>query len=241
MMRYLITPLLLLFTTSAYAHDEAVEDTGPWSNNFALGYNQTSGNADTSLLNLKLTSVYEEGSDIFRTEAEHSFGENENTTNIDYSKALAEYKRLYSDRFYSSAGATYLRDEIADVKYRVTLNPALGYFLSKNDDGFFSLEAGPSYLWEEVAGITDDYLSPRIAYRFERKLTETTTVFSNADLLLSADDSDNYIVQSEHGIATAISQGLNLIVKLRDNYDNQPAAGFKRNDMALLTSVGVDF
>ena len=237
-MRHILLLLLLLlpFSTNVFAQAGAIldscdqcpttncpngcaeveEDTGPWSNNFSLGYNQTDGNSDTSLLNLKLTSVYEEDQDIFRFEAEHSFGDNENTTNIDYSKALAEYKRLFSDLYFGSFGVTFLRDEIADVRYRVTINPSLGYFFVKNDDGFFSLEAGPSYLFEEVGGISDDYLAPRIGYRFEYQITETAKIFSNADVFFSADDGDNYLVQSEHGIETAISKGLSLTFKLRD-------------------------
>ena len=215
---------------------------GPWSNNISLGYNKTDGNSDTSLLNIKLKNVYEKNDDVFRFEAEHSFGENDDDTNVDFTKVLTEYKQIQSEIFYVGFGIQYLRDEIADVKYRININPAIGYYIFRDeDDGFLSVEAGPTYLFEEVDDISDDYLAPRIANRFEYQISPSAKVFQNAELIISSEDSDNYIIQAEAGIETTITETLNLIFKVRDNYDNEPAAESKRNDLVIMTALGVEY
>ena len=57
------------------------------------------------------------------------------------------------------AGLATGQDNIADVDYRVTVSPGLGYFLMKEADASLSAEIGPGYLWEKVAGVEDDYAS----------------------------------------------------------------------------------
>lgn len=221
--------------------EEEDKKDGPWENTFSFGYNKTNGNSDTSLLNTKIMSLYDQDKDQITLSGEYNFGDTDNETNVDYTKGLAEYKKIMTDLLYRGIGATYLRDGIADVKYRAIINPAIGYYFYKTDLGFFNVEAGPSYLFEEVGGISDDYLAPRIGDRLEYQITDTAKIFQLADVILSAEDSSNYLIQSEAGIETAISEGLSLIFKVRDNYDNRPAAGNKKNDIALMTAIGVDF
>lgn len=221
--------------------EEKDKDKTPWENSFNLGYNKTQGNSDTSLLNMKIISVYDQDKNNFRLEADHSFGDNDSETNVDTSNALAEYKRILNEKLYSAIGSKYNRNEISDVKYRVTINPALGYFLYKDNPGFFNVEAGPSYLFEEVGDVSDDYLGVRFAERFEYKLSDTAKIFHNAEIIGSTEDSDNYIVQGEVGIETKIIEGFNLIFTLRDVFDNQPAEDKKKNDLMMLTSFGVSF
>lgn len=220
----------------------AEEEKGPWTNNLNFGFNKTDGNSDTSLLTGSISSTYDNGDDkIVRLGAEHNFGENDNETNIDYSKGHAEYKNLHSEKFYTGIGSNYIRDEIADVKYRVTINPSVGYFIFKNDKGFLDVEAGPSYVFEEVSNQADDYLAPRLAERFEYQISETSKFFQSSEILLSAEDSENYIIQAEAGIESTIIGDFKLGLKIRDSYDNQPGIEKERNDIAFLTTVGLDF
>src|SRR5690606_35263206 len=106
-------------------------------------------------------------------------GESETTQND--VNAKAEYKRLLSERFFAGLGTTFLYDDIADVDYRVNLNPSLGYFLIREENIRFNIEGGPTYVFEKVGGVKDDYLAPRVAERFEWSFSETGKLFQTAE------------------------------------------------------------
>ncbi len=253
MIKKILLVLLVLTPTITIAEDAPVcpapkPNQGPWVNTFNFGYNKTSGNSDVSLLNLGFLSKYEKEEHLLRFQADHNFGETETVdsgekqTNVDYSFVSGEYKNIVSEKLYLGLGTDFMRNEISDVKYRVLANPRVGYFIFKEDKvGSLDVYAGPSYLWEEVADETDDYLAPRLGNRFEYQLTETAKVFETLDVILSAESSDNYLVQGEAGIETKITDMLKLVFKVRTIYDNQPALGNDKNDLALLTGLGIDF
>ena len=220
---------------------EEEEGKGSWDNQITIGFNKTQGNSDTSLFVGGIKSVYDKDKDLVRLEAEHSLGENDDETNVDYSNALAEYKHILTDLFYYGYGASARRDEIADVRYRATIDPVLGYYLLKDEIKSFNIEAGPSYLFEEVGGIEDDYLAPRLGERFEYQISDTAKFFETADVIFSTEDSDNYLINAEAGLETTIIGNFNLILSLRNVYDNVPAAGLKKNDLIVLTSLGIGF
>lgn len=221
--------------------DVKKKEQGKWYRNLAFGYSRTDGNSDTSLLSTDLKLDYEKEKNIWNFDASHRTGENDNQTTIDETRALGEYKRLITERLYFGANTTAERDDIADVKYRIIPGATLGYFFVKNDDMRFSLEAGPSYVFEKVGNTKDEYFSPRIADRFEYDFSETAKFFQYAEILLSTDDSDNYIVNAEAGIQARLTDMMSLIVSVIDNYDNVPAPGRKKNDVAIITSLGLNF
>ncbi len=219
------------------------KDPSAWEKSVALGFSMTDGNSNTSLFNVAGKIARDYNGEIWRFEASSSYGradskdsDEKQTTQHDV-KALAEYKYLFTDRAYAGLGAGYLLDRIAEVDYRATINPALGYFFLKDDQFKLSAEAGPSYLFEKVDEIEDDYLAPRVAERFEWAISETSGIFQSAEALFDAESSDNYIINSEAGIKAAISSDLSLALLVKNTFDNEPAAGKERSDTAVLTSL----
>ena len=139
----------------------------------------------------------------------------------------------------SSLDGTAAYDDVADVDYRATLGPGLGAYLVKNEKRELSLEAGPSYLWEKVAGASDDYLALRFAERYVCQALKNAKLVQSLEYLPEAEDFDNYLLMGEIGIEAAMSEHLNLRVVLQDKYDNTPASGKERNDLSLIAGVGI--
>lgn len=238
-----ITVALLIPVLHVHSEEckKAEKDPEAWQKSIVFGFNITSGNSDTNLTTAGAKAQREKDGNIWQFEGYHSVGEEDNETTVDFSNALASYKRLFTERFYGTMGTTYIRNDISDVKYRVTADPGLGYFLWKEDDLKFSVEAGPSYLWEEVDGESDDYLAPRVGERIEYALGETSKFFEQANVLLDINDSDNYLVTGEAGIEAKLNSMLSLVISIKDIYDNMPAAGRKQNDLISLTTLSVNF
>ncbi len=221
--------------------DPNTRDAADWTGNISVGFNYTSGNTDVNLFNIGALAQREVDRNIWKFSAAHSIGENNNQTNIDQTVGLAEYKRLLSDRIYLGLSTDFRRDDIADVAYRVIVNPSVGYFFIKSDDMKFNVEAGPSYVFEEVGGLTNDYLAPRLGERFEWQISDTAKFFEQVFILVDSEDGDNYLVNAEAGLETKIVGSWNLVLSARDVYDNVPAAGLKQNDLTFLTSLAYSY
>lgn len=225
---------------------QAVKDPSRWDKSVAAGFNLTDGNSDTVLgtLGAKLSRDFEKN--IWRFEASGNYGESDAGTSDGGKektkqdlKLEAEYKRLLSDRVFVGFGNTYLYDDIADIDYRLTLSPLAGYFLVHEDNLKLSVEAGPSYIFERVGGMDDDYLAPRIAERVEWKFSETGKFFHSAEAIFDVNDSENTLVNGEVGLEAALDSSLSLVLKITDKYDNVPAANLERNDLGIISALQV--
>ena len=52
---------------------------------------------------------------------------------------------------------------------------------------------------------------------------------------------DNFVVNAEIGIEVAINAKWSLKTYLQDTYDNEPAAGRKKNDLKLVSGIAYKF
>lgn len=227
------------------------KDPSVWDKTISIGFNLTEGNSDTLLLNANAKASRDYENNVWLFELDGNYGESDSpdpddpsapspkeTTQED-ATANAEYQRLLTERFYAGFGTKVKYDDIADIDYRVTLKPVLGYYLIKDEDIKLSVDVGPGYIFEKVGGIKDDYFAPRVSDRFEWKISETSKLFQTAEYIFDVSDSENYQVVGEAGIESAINSWLSLIVKAKDEYDNQPAAGKERNDFSLISGLAL--
>ncbi len=217
-----------------------------WTKSLAVGFNYTNGNSATSALSILAGAARETSQDISDISAAYGYGDDKaredsglDSKNKDDFRAAGNYRYLLSDRLFAAAGATFLYDSIADIDYRTSLVPSLGYYLVKNPDVKFALDAGPGYTFERVGGIDNDYLSPKIGERLDWTISCTAKLYEQASVLLDTTDSENYVVNSEAGIEAAIATSFSIVLLVRDTLDNVPAEGKEKNDIAVITALKV--
>ena len=249
----LAASVLLMYPGRAFAQCVAGDDPcapkkelGVWDKSLSFGFNLTRGNSDTVLVNVGGRAHKELDNNIWDFSMSYNYGEDEkvggetgdDTTRNDL-RAAGKYDRLVSERAFLGFGATYLYDEIADVDYRVTLDPNVGYYLVKESGYQFRLEGGPSYVFERQGGEDNSYFAPRLGERFEWVISCTSKFFESAEVLFDASDSENYLVNAEAGIEAAVAVNLALVFSVRETYDNVPAQGRDKSDLAVITALKV--
>jgi putative salt-induced outer membrane protein YdiY len=222
-------------------------DTNHWETTAALGFTLTSGNSDTLLLTLSLDTKrkWEKNEVAFGI----SGGYGENTVNdvttktTEFLQGYGQYNRLFTDRFYGALRVDGQYDGIAGIDYRFKISPIAGYYLIKNEKMTLAAEAGPSLIFEHLAGEQPaSYWSARFAERFEYKLTASTKVWESLEYLPKVDDwTQNYLLNFEAGISTAITKNWDLRVVFQDQYANEPAPDRKKNDIRLLAGTAYKF
>lgn len=218
-----------------------------WTRSASLGFNKTSGNSEVFGYNAGLSLDKDEDKNIFIFDAKTFYGKQEDQetkvkgTTVNKSIGLVQYNRLITDRLYYGLGVNFLRDEVADLKYRVTPVPVLGYYFLKSESLKLSAEAGPALVMEKVKSDKNEYFSPYIGQRVSYDLSKNSSFFQTAKLFLDSENSDNYLALAEIGIKADLIDNLSLILSLQDTYDNEPSAGKEKNDFIVVNSVGFSF
>ena len=228
--------------------------TNHWDASLAAGATLTKGNSDTFLGNITFNANRKAPRDEILLGAGVTYGTTENEvtlpngvkyddkeTTTANASAFGQYNHLFTENFYGGVRLDFLHDAVADVSYRFTLSPLAGYYLIKNAKTRLAVEAGPSFVAERVGGESDEYMALRFAERFEHKFSDKARVWQSVEYLPQVDRWGNYIINAEVGAEASLTEKLALRGVIQDTYDNEPAAGRKKNDLKLITSLVYKF
>lgn len=224
---------------------EPVKDPSIWDKSVLFGLNYTDGNTKTTNINLggKVARDYE--NNAWRFQADYNYGaaadsaQDSRVENKNNLRGLADYRRVLENDWFAGGGTSFAHDEIADLKYRAIVSPSAGKYLIREEDTKFSLEAGPSYVWEKLGDVDSNFAAARIADRLELTLTPTSKIYQFFEYLISFDDASQYLFNAEIGIESALNSYLSLVLSVKDYYINQPAEDHVPNDVVTITALKV--
>lgn len=253
--------LHLLFTSAALAAISAVAaDTNKWETSAAAGLTLTRGNSETVLGTVSINSARKRAQDEILLGAAGAYGENtvertvanptpppatvkkeETDKTASMISAFGQYNHSISERWYGGVRLDFLHDDVADVSYRLTLSPLVGYYAIKKPNTTLKFEAGPSGILERQGGEQNEYVALRLGERFEHKFSPKARVWQSFDYMPQIDRTHNYLIVFELGAEASLTEKLSLRCVFQDNYDNEPADGRKRNDIKLITALAYKF
>ncbi|MBN2302393.1 MAG: DUF481 domain-containing protein [Lentisphaerae bacterium] len=222
----------------------AQEQEGSFKSALSIGVTLTDGNSETLLANGSLvTEGKNDGFGSIRAGLEANYGEStiaSNTeTTVENLRAFVNVQKTLSPMTFISVNGEVLYDSVAQIDYRATLGPGLGVYLIKNDKTSLFLEVGPSYVWEEVSDVGDDYLALRLTERYDYTISKTSRLWQSLEYLPRADDFDDYLLNAEFGAEADITASLKLRLVLQNKYDSTPGAGLEENDLTLITGLSM--
>jgi putative salt-induced outer membrane protein YdiY len=213
-----------------------------WETSASLGFTLTSGNSDTLLATADITSTRKWDKNELTAAAGLTYGENSGAKNSDSQHISLQYNRLLTGKWFAYARAEWMRDSIADIDYRVTISPGVGYYFWKDaKKGFLRAELGPGYVFEKKGNVSDDYFTIRVAERFEYKFTDSAKMWQSLEFTPDVGDFDNYQAVAEIGVDVTIAKNTGLRAYLQDVFNNNPAAGRDKNDLKLVTALSYKF
>jgi putative salt-induced outer membrane protein YdiY len=208
-----------------------------WDVSAAAGLTLTKGNSDTVLFTLTGRGDKKWAANELHLGLDATYGETEDVKNNESLRGFAQYNRLFTERWYGYLRGDGLHDGIADIEYRFTIGPGVGYYFIKNPTTRFSLEGGPAAVFEKQGSDTHSYFTARIAEQFEHKFNDRVRIWEMLEFLPQVDRFENFIINGEVGVETALSKAWALRVVLQDTYDNEPAPGRDENDLKLIVAV----
>jgi putative salt-induced outer membrane protein YdiY len=225
----------------------APANTNRWESTAAAAVTFTSGNSESFLATISLDTKRKWERDELAFGLAGGYGESTvndvNTKNTEFINGFGQYNHLFTSRFYGGLRLDGGYDGIAGVDYRFKISPLAGYYLIKEEKMTLAVEAGPALIFENLADEpARSYWAARFGERFEYKLTATTKFWQSVEYIPQIDAwSENYLINFEAGIDTAITKQWSLRVVFQDMYASQPAPGRKDNDIRLLAGTAYKF
>jgi putative salt-induced outer membrane protein len=241
---YAIT-ITLIFLLFGFA---VAEEGKKWKDEAQLAYVKTGGNTEVTLLSAKNLLTYQATEKIkLDWSALARFAETEVDGKTDKSaeRYATELHLEYAitERFYTAAHGGWLRDKFAGIDDQYYFGPSVGYKFLIGPKHFLKAEAGVDYVTEDYTDNTDDdYMRGRAFGEYAFALTEKTRFSQSLEYLHDFDNSDNYNVNSETALITAMSDKLSLKTSYVINYDNEPVPkDLDDTDTTLAVTIVVNF
>jgi putative salt-induced outer membrane protein YdiY len=240
MKHWLLTGIVSFAAISA-ATTSFAQSTNKWEKSASAGLTLTKGNSDTLTVTADILAARKWSQEELNLGASLSYGENTGVKNNETARAFGQFNHLFTERFYGYLRGEALHDAVADVEYRVTLSPGVGYYFIKNETTRLSGEVGPGMVIEKQGRTEKTYFTARLAEKFDHKLSDRARIWQSVEFLPQIDDLNNYIINAEVGVESAITKKLSLRVYAQDTYDREPAPGRKQNDIKLVSALAWKF
>jgi putative salt-induced outer membrane protein len=224
------------------ANQVAVTNKPAWESSLGLGLTLTRGNSDTVLATGNIQTHRKGIQNEISLGADGAYGENNSVEDVNSAHAFSQYNHLFSERFFGYLRAEALHDEIADLQYRITLSPGAGYYFLKQTNTSLAGEFGPAMVFQRLGNHDDNFVTLRLAERFEHKFSEQKArVWQSVEILPQINDFNNFIVNAEVGVEAAISKNVSLQTVVQDNFVNEPAPGRQQNDLRIVSGLKYKF
>ena len=154
----------------------------------------------------------------------------------------SELRRMFGKKWFAAGTATGLHDDAREIRYRIIGGPAAGRYLYDTDVVRLDVSSGFVYLHETTDVTRRDTVDWRAAQQFRWKITETLECWTNSELLVNLDETDNYRATIRAGIDNRITKHFSLVVSILNEYDNLPDnEELKKNDFEVTTGVRYTF
>lgn len=232
-----------VFANDGFAQSASTLTEGTkWESSAAFGFTRSSGNSDTVLSTLNLTSTRKWESNEVVVDGGMAYGEADSSANTDNQRLSAQYNRLLFERGFFYGRAEVFRDAIAELDYRLTVSPGGGYYFWRDEKkGFVRSELGPGYILEDKGGVLEHHYSLRAAERFEYRLNGSVKLWQSLEYTPEVADFEDFRLIAEIGVEARVMKELSLRAFVQDSYDNRPARNREHNDLKLVTQVAYKF
>lgn len=215
-------------TNSAFAPPASTN----WAGSVAIGLSVAAGNSDS--IDANIAAVAEKKTPLreYKYQLDAVYGEKDGEQSEENVKGSTIWRRRLG-QFYTYIDSSLLTDNQADIDYRATAGPGLGWRFHETEASLASIEGGFSYIREHSAGETTDTPAIRLAEELRHALSAGAQIWETAEYLPDIGDFSRYLINAEAGVESALNHRLSLRTFLKNTYDSRPAPGREPNDLAL--------
>ncbi|MDA1044514.1 MAG: DUF481 domain-containing protein [Verrucomicrobia bacterium] len=236
--RFLISALLACATIAR------AENTQGFESSLNAGTTLTSGNSDTLNANAGLDVRRYSGRNEFQAGSDLNYGEAEGTKVKQSVAADAQIRNTFFEKAYAYAGLDYRTDAIAEIDYRVSMGPGLGYHLISDNDVRLNVEAGSVWVLESIGETrSEDFAAWRVAETFEIRFGKSDRIWQSVSIVPEMADLENFILAIDLGVESGVTDRISMRIVFKDRINNAPAiedgVALKKSDITIIAGFAL--
>ena len=215
-----------------------------WTGGGSLGFALARGNSETTNLALGFNSTRKTSNDawVLNATSIYSSDEKSGLTTANALGGLIRYDRNISRRWFVYGVFAGMYDRLQNLDYRILPGGGLGFHAIATPTTTLDLLGGMGYTRESYSnGLTNNLVTATVGDEFSHKLTANTSITQNLYYLPSLNQTSNYRVNFNFGIATKLNNWLTANANFNDQYVSQPVLGNKKNNVIFTTGLGFTF
>lgn len=221
--------------------DEPAKDFD-WESHIDFSATLKSGNTDSQTSQLRADSEIEIPDHRHFVEFTSYREELDNVKTQDRNLVGYSYNWLFNDPWFFAANASYERDPIIELDSRVIISGGLGLDIFNTPRRTLRVQLGLGAQSEKLAGIRDENSVAVWSLRYSQDvLSGDMEIFHNHTIVENLAGRDNTSFKTSTGLRYEITDLLYANLTLNYDYETEPAAPAKSEDIALLVGVGAEF
>jgi putative salt-induced outer membrane protein YdiY len=211
-----------------------------WTVTASAGLALTSGNSDTSTVNLAYDLTYDpQTKNVVKSDGLFLRGETEGELSAHRTGLNIRDEYKLTPRLFVFGQNQYLKDEFKDIEYLLAPTGGLGYKLIDTPETKLGVDGSAGVVWEKNTGLdvaTSGALA--VGQKLQRQLTENTVLTQAFAGLWKTDDFEDALFTLGVSIAASMSTRTQLKIEALDTYKNKPPLPtIQANDVAVLMSL----
>lgn len=233
-----VRPVLFALTLAAVPAlaEETKEPPQVWTGSIGAGLVFTGGNSSTNGVNLAFDARYlfSEKS-LLKVAAFWIYQSSDGTSTVDKNQVMGRYEAGLTEKIYGFVELDYQRDVFKNVTYLISPIVGAGYRFIKTPRMTLSADAGAGMAFEK-----NPNYEPRssgavaLGQSFSYELGPGTLFNEKVAALWKTNDTTDYNVHFEAGVATSVSRRSELKVTYILDYKNMPTGDALRSDSTVL-------
>ena len=236
----LIAAAFLWLAHAAPVAAQVSSEPSAWAITAGAGLALTSGNTDTSTLNMSYNVTYDPPTrNRVKSDGLLIRGKTEDELSADRIGLNLRDEFTLNTRSYVFGENRYLRDRFKNIEYLLAPSAGLGYRPFDTPELRMTIDLGIGGAWEKNSNeevTTSGALT--IGERFEKVLTPTATLTQSYSALWQTDFLDNSLHVFNIAVSAAISARTRLKVELLDTFKSRPPLEtIQKNDVAVLIQL----
>jgi putative salt-induced outer membrane protein YdiY len=212
-----------------------------WAGGGSFGFALARGNSQTTNLALGFNALRKTSTDAWVVNAASIYSTDDKLgiTSANSLGGLIRYDHDLNKKLFAYGVFAGMYDTLQLLNYRIMPGGGLGYHAIASKATTLDLLGGLGYTRESYyVGTPNNLLTGTLGDEFTHKFTANTSITQNLYYLPSLNDTSNYRINFNVGLATKLNGWLTANMNFNDQYVNQPVPGNKYNDVILTTGLG---
>ena len=216
----------------------------PWTSSIGAGLAITSGNSETTNINLSANTAWDPKTDrLFKADALYLLGESNGEKQVDKTTANARYEQLFQTRTFWFGEVQFLRDPFRGINYLVSPLAGAGIHVINTPARKLTFDGALGAVVEDndILG-RDTSGAIKAGENFEWAISPVSKVTQKLSGLWKADDFGDALLHFDAGLATTVATRLELKLSYVYDYKTEPPTpDIEKGDSALFAALLVKF